>query len=343
MMTKTIASSTGHHGIWGMPSHANGLPMLMCLPFRPCPDRRLALLPAPALGSIAAGLWEAPWRSARRPAPSWQRGTLDAMPRLTPSEWRDGWEPTPNNRALEVAFIHDHWKYGVSIHTETAKALIAALSAGSSMSVGHPLYLRLFAEFANSLESLGAWGWTIRNRRKFKLFMDGFLTYPMHAPGDFYRLARDCRGRDAQTLFDLLKLPDQALVVPAVAAVAEPWSEEDTRLILARTMFNLKQAAVQFFAGNQAILTGYNRAKHGVTMMRPPAMTDPRQFQIIAPHLRIEEGEPEGIHYDIQTFRVDKTMITRLQGNIESVADSIKVLALLTWGLLEAGLSPGGG
>ncbi len=260
------------------------------------------------------------------------------MPRLTPSEWRDGWEPTPNNRALEAAFIRDHWDYGVSIHTETAKALIAGLSVGSDISVGHPLYLRLFAEFANALESLGAWGWTIRNRRKFKLFLDGFLTYPMNAPADFYRLAGNRGGRDPRALGGLLKLPDEELVVPAVAAVAEKWTEDETRMMLGATMFNLKQAAVQYFAADQAILAGYNRAKHGVTIVRVPGTTDPREFQIIAPHFRFDEGESEPTHYDIQKFRVDKRMINRLEGNIESVAGSIKMLALLTWGLLEAGL-----
>jgi hypothetical protein len=73
-------------------------------------------------------------------------------------------------------------------------------------------------------------------------------------------------------------------------------------------------------------------------MVRAPGTTDPREFQIIAPHLYIDEGEKEGIRYDIQKYRVDKTMITQVEGNIASVAGSIKVLALLTWGLLEAGL-----
>jgi hypothetical protein len=260
------------------------------------------------------------------------------VPRLSKSKWLNDWEPTPNNRALEAAFIRGHWDYGVSIHNETAKALVAALSAGSKMSVGHPLFFRLFAEFANTLESLGAWGWTLRHRAKFKLFIDGFLTYPPSAPSEFYGLARDRKGRDAAALYDLLKLPDEALVLPAVAKVTSTWSEDEARRVLAMTMFNIKQAAVQYFAANQAILTGYNRAKHGVTMVRTPKTTNPREFQIIAPHLNIEEGEDEGIHYDIQAFRVDKTMIARVQGNIESVANSIKMLALLTWALLEADL-----
>jgi hypothetical protein len=260
------------------------------------------------------------------------------VPRVRQDQWLNDWEPTPDNRALEAAFLRDHWDYGVSIHNETAKALIAALSEGSTMSVGHPLFLRLFAEFANSLESLGAWGWTLRHRAKFKLFMDGFLTYPPRAPGEFYGLARDREGRDAAALFDLLNLHEEDLVFPAVVNVVKNWTEDDVREVLAMTMFNIKQAAVQYFAANQAILTGYNKAKHGVTMLRAPGTTNPREFQIIAPHLRIEEGEEEGIRYEIQTFRVDKTMIERLEGNIESVAGSIKVLALLTWGMLEAGL-----
>lgn len=272
-------------------------------------------------------------------APVLWGGYLESMARLGLNQWLNAdREPTQNNRALEAAFIRDHWDYGVSIHTQTAKALIAALSERSSSSVGHTLSLRLFAEYGNALESLGAWGWTIRNRAKFKLFMDGFLAYPHSAPGDFYRLARNRKGRDAGALFDLLKLPDEALVVPAIEAVAEKWSADDVREVLGMTMFNLKQAAVQYFAANQAILTGYNKAKHGVTMVRAPGTTNPREFQIIAPHLHIEDDDEEDIRYEIQKFRVDRGMITRLEGNIESVAGSIKVLALLTWGLLEANL-----
>lgn len=190
-------------------------------------------------------------------------------------DWLDNWEPTENNRALEAAFIRDHWDYGVSIHTETAKALIAALSTGSAVSVGHTLYFRLFAEFANALESLGAWGWTLRRRAKFKLFMDGFLTYPPSAPSEFYALVRNRDGRDTAALYDLLDLPDEELVVSAVAKVAEKWSDRDTREVLAMTMFNLRQAGDQYFAANKAILTGYNRAKHGVTMDPQPAPKSP--------------------------------------------------------------------
>jgi hypothetical protein len=278
------------------------------------------------------------WSARAFGSPPGPRSNLSGVPRRSKKDWLNNWEPTPNNRALEAAFIRNHWDYGVSIHTETAKALIAALSEGSTISVGHTLFLRLFAEFANALESLGAWGWTVRRRANFKLFMDGFLTYPPSAPSEFYELVRKRDEQDAAALYDLLNLPEEGLVVPALAKVSGAWSEGETREVLATTMFNLKRAADLYYLDNKVILSGYNRAKHGVTMVRVPRTRNPREFQVIAPHLDVEEGEGDDIRYDIQKFRVDKKMITRLAGNIETVGGSIQMLALLTRGLLEAGL-----
>lgn len=74
--------------------------------------------------------------------------------------------------------------------------------------MGHGLYLKLFAEFANALGVVGAWGWVIRTRRRHALLMGAFLTYPSDAPGDSYTAAQRSRGSVAR----LLDLPSEAKV-----------------------------------------------------------------------------------------------------------------------------------
>jgi hypothetical protein len=44
------------------------------------------------------------------------------MPTLGLTKWRDAErEPSDNNRALEAAFIKDHFTYGALIHQKAAK------------------------------------------------------------------------------------------------------------------------------------------------------------------------------------------------------------------------------
>jgi hypothetical protein len=254
------------------------------------------------------------------------------------NEWRDAdREPTDNNRALEAAFIEDHFVYGALIHQETAKALVAALAEPSERSVGHTLFLRLFAEYANALESLGAWGWTIRRRAKFKLFMDGFLAYPHSAPGDFFRwVEQEPEGDRLDSLIALLDLPEREVLLDAMDVDWLAWTRDETRSVLEMTMFNLRQSASQYFVADQIILTQYNKAKHGATMVRTPGLTE-REFQVIAPHLRIKD-ENDDARYDITKFEVSGTLVERTRSNIEVVGGSIRILAAITRALLEAGL-----
>lgn len=129
---------------------------------------------------------------------------------LTPEKWAKlDREPTERHRQLEAIFLDEHWRYGGRIHEETAAALVAGLSGRSRMATGHGLYLRLFAEYATALETLGAWGWTLRNRAEYRLVLDALLGYPPGAPAEFFEAAR--RARTAR---GLLRLPEERRLLP---------------------------------------------------------------------------------------------------------------------------------
>ena len=114
------------------------------------------------------------------------------MARITLRQWREQWPdyiapPDARDHERERTFLEAHGRYGARIHLDTAEALAAALEDELVAVKGHRLFLKLFAEFANALESLGALGWAVGRRRGFRLFLDGFLSYENDAPAIFYR------------------------------------------------------------------------------------------------------------------------------------------------------------
>jgi hypothetical protein len=234
---------------------------------------------------------------------------------------------------MEAAFLDGHWQYGGRIHEETVNAIVAALSAPSEVAVGHGLFLRLFTEFALSLETLGAWGWAIRNRRDFPLLLDGFLAYPHSAPREFFEATR--RNRSG-SIVRLLKLPPEAKLVPAVETAFEQWTEAQCRAALSETFLSLRQAATHYFTEDEIFRTTYNKAKHGATMLRTPDL-DERQFYVIAPHLN-RRGASDKVRYDLPKFTVNKKMIGALQRRTELNGATIRVLAGVARALLHADL-----
>ena len=84
--------------------------------------------------------------------------------------------PGAKDRHIESAWLDEHYLYGGRVHEIVGEAIVGALGVASTRGVGHGLYLKLFAEFANALEVAGAWGWVIRTRRRHALLMDAFLT-----------------------------------------------------------------------------------------------------------------------------------------------------------------------
>src|SRR5262249_10049764 len=103
--------------------------------------------------------------------------------RIPLGEWRDGWReltdpPDARDHERERTFLRAHTHYGARIHSETVQALCDVLQEARTTTRRHTLFLRLFAEYVNALESLGAWGWSLQRRNDFRLFLDGFLAYP---------------------------------------------------------------------------------------------------------------------------------------------------------------------
>lgn len=136
--------------------------------------------------------------------------------RLQPEQWLKHLSaPSPNNLELERLFLDDHWRYGGLVHTVTADAFVEALSKPSDMAVGHGLFLRLFAEYATVLETLGAWGWTMRNRKDYPSLLDGFLAYGHNDPRAFFASVRRSRSSSLRLL---LRLPADRKLLAATRA-----------------------------------------------------------------------------------------------------------------------------
>jgi hypothetical protein len=180
--------------------------------------------------------------------------------RLSRSVWAKRRHPTAKDERREALWLAEHADYGGQIHERTVAALVSALSEKSERSVGHALYFKLFAEYANALEVAGALGWAIRTRRDYSLVLDAFLTYPDSAPREFYRAAR--RNRSG-SLVRLLKLPPVQQVVPALAATITDWTEAECRQSLDECVKHAKFLADRYFAENEIIRDTYNRVKHG--------------------------------------------------------------------------------
>jgi hypothetical protein len=201
------------------------------------------------------------------------------------------------------------------------------------MAVGHGLFLRLFAEYANALEVLGAWGWALRNRRDYKLFLDAYLAYPNNAPREFFRAVR--RNRSG-SLCLLLKLTREDRVVPAMAEGFGHWSSEECTRAMEECFGSLRRAAGHYFSADEIIRTAYNRSKHGATMLRVPDLGS-REFYVVAPHLS-PGGKRDRARYDLSKFTVNKKMIQSLEHGVGAAGLTIRFLAGLTRALSMADL-----
>lgn len=251
--------------------------------------------------------------------------TLDQWARTVPV-------PTVANHNLEQLFFEGHWRYGGRIHEETARALVERLGQPSEMAVGHNLYLRLFAEYGTALETLGGWGWSFRNYRSYKLFLDAFLAYPQSAPRQFFTAVRLNRSG---SLTLLLKLSPSRRLAHALAAGFEI-TEAEFEQMAAACIENLRRAADQYFREDEITRATYNKAKHGATLLRTPEL-GPRQFHVVLPHLRTR-GARDRARYTLSTFTVDKTMIGALEHGIGGTGAAIRFLAGVARSLHRAGL-----
>lgn len=262
------------------------------------------------------------------------------MSRISLIAWRKGWPefvgaPDARDRKREETFLRDHARYGATIHRHTGEALAKALEHETEATKRQTLFLRLFAEYVNSLESLGALGWTIRRRDEFRLFLDGFLSYPHDAPGAFFRSVLEGSG----TLVDLLALPPRGKVIQAVRDLtADGGAAREAGVWLDAGAVGLAEAAQQYFTADSVLLTHYNKAKHGATMLRLDDHTaDELDFQVIAPQ-RDRAAIAAGSWYEIGEFRASPDLVERVRKNIEAVTEGIQQLAIITWALWRAGI-----
>lgn len=252
--------------------------------------------------------------------------------RLQPEQWLKHLSaPSPNNLELERLFLDDHWRYGGLVHTVTADAFVEALSKPSDMAVGHGLFLRLFAEYATVLETLGAWGWTMRNRKDYPSLLDGFLAYGHNDPRAFFASVRRSRSSSLRLL---LRLPADRKLLAATRAGFGYASDDEVRTAFGECFKALEIAARDYFAGDEIIRTTYNKVKHGGTMFRLPD-DEPRMFRVLMPHLLVR-GPTDTSRYDISQFTVNKAMITNLRQKIEIESGALRFLQGLARALREA-------
>ena len=255
-------------------------------------------------------------------------------------QWREDWRdyidvPDARDHERERTFLQDHGRYGARIHAETADVLAAALENEQVAAKRHRLFLKLFAEFVNALESLGAFGWAVGRRREFRLFLDGFLSYPHDAPAIFYRRVL----ADEATLSSVLLLPPRQTVIQAVRRlVPGGGTAREAGAWLDGGLDILRQIAEQYFTHNSVLLTHYNKAKHGVTMLRLAEHTnDELDFQVLAPQ-RDVDAIGAGHWYDVGLFRASEEMVRRTHGNVGVATAMIQQLSIIAWALYSADL-----
>jgi hypothetical protein len=262
------------------------------------------------------------------------------MAKITIRQWREDWrqytdEPDDRDHERERSFLEGHANLGARIHAELADVLAAAMANEAAAGKRHRLFLKLFAEFVNALESLGAFGWALHRRREHRLFLDGFLSYPHDAPATFYRSALE----DEATLVSVLALPPRETVIQRLRRHIEGGSTaREAGAWLDEGMNVLRQLAEQYFEHNSILLTHYNKAKHGVTMVRLAEHTnDELDFQVLAPQRELEAIE-HGYWYDVGLFRASDDMVQRTHNNVSVVTGILQQFSLIAWILYSAEL-----
>lgn len=241
-------------------------------------------------------------------------------------EWRrSGPDPTDEDRAREEAFLDQYVEGGALLHTTTATALLAALDDETDEGQRMRLALRIFAEYVNALETLGAWGWAIRNRASSRLLLDAFLSY---APGDvtsFYKIAASHTGE----LTTLLRLPPTQTITDEFRSRGVPHAQ--LLADLHRAEANIGQAARQYFAPDQLFLTNYNKAKHGAPILRDSRVAA-GEFYVIAP-------EPTGSkRYLYSKFSSSNEIPAHTVKLVEKVSNTTRALVSLARNLRSTGL-----
>jgi hypothetical protein len=189
---------------------------------------------------------------------------------------RSGAIPTRLDHGREDEFLDQHIHGGALLHVTTADAVLHVLNSTVEESERARLALRIFAEYVNALETLGAWGWSIRNRNSSRLLLDVFLSY---APGDVADFYRSVNGHESE-LSTLLRLPPTQTITDEFRRRGVPHGPLLAEF--SRVEANLAQAAEHYFHPDQLFVSTYNKAKHGAPIIRDPDLP-PEKFHILAP------------------------------------------------------------
>lgn len=243
-------------------------------------------------------------------------------------KWRSlAWQPAPTDRKREELFLEQRLESGCRIHTITASALETDLSEETSAEKRHVLYLRLFAEYVNALEELGAWGWAIRNRARFALLLDAYLGYGPSDVRGFYR----CVTKHHGDLGELLELPPAKVIANRFGAGGIPRKTllEELDLCLA----NIKQAAKHYADPDEVFVSNYNKAKHGAPLIRTSDL-GADEFYVLAP-----QRDPTILsRYTFSKFRADPALVEHTVKLIAFVTNTTVALTSLTRNLRNGGL-----
>jgi hypothetical protein len=255
-------------------------------------------------------------------------------------KWRKKWSdytepPDTHDQQREAAFLESHWRYGALAHQVAADALLEALRREQDTERQHALCLKLFAEQVNALETLGAWGWAIRHRHEFRLFLDGFLSYPVGAADEFFCSVQEAESVD---LISLLALLPRHTIIRAVRDLHPEFTSRDVGEMLDFVAPQLRECADLYLRDERVLVTHYNKAKHGATMVRlaqhTRASTD---FQIIAPQRVVAEIE-NGRWYHVAKMTTSDELIQPIVHNITQVTNLIRNLSVITQAMHSAGI-----
>jgi hypothetical protein len=260
------------------------------------------------------------------PTQPWLRPAHRELGVVSLTSWRgSGINPDATDQHREDLFLDQHLSGGALIHITTSEAVASALAEETDDEERARLTLRIFAEYVNALETLGAWGWAIRHRSSSRLLLDAFLSY---APGDvkaFYKTVSFHTGELAQ----LLRLPATQVITDEFRRVGVPHGKLLAEF--SRVESNLTQAAEHYFDHQELFLANYNKAKHGAPIIRTSDLAQ-QEFYVLAPDLSGSK------RYQFTKFNSEPHAVRKYVGLTKQVSETSRALVSFARKLKTVGL-----
>lgn len=226
---------------------------------------------------------------------------------------------------IEQAFIDQHWKYGLLIHEKSAEALYAALGEPSEPETGHPIFARLYGEYAGTAETLAALAIAIRERTEPGSLLHRYVTYPLGDVPAFYARVQEHEG----DLSDLLALPDMNVLIALAAARQDDMGRdiEKYAITLDELRGRFTEVAEMYLKDDRLQVLVYNRTKHGSPMLRIFEPEDTRKFEIVCPN---PEAKRDGESlYMFASFPVTRAEADKWLENTRAMTASMRELAVI--------------